>query len=296
MAFPQPNAQREIANRKILEELQLKKQLLLKQGVASTLNSSALPVLGSTPVQGSDGHSMNSVQRAALQTANTQSTGFFISQDSSFVMFPCLKLKHIEERLQCISEFEKPKILLEQYVTPSHLGSHMLYTIQSQYGDIGGKLVADLGSGCGALSVGAAVLDAALVVGFEIDSDALSTYLENVIDHEVANIDAVQCDVLKNLPRRFDKLFNTVLMNPPFGTKHNAGIDMKFLETALRLSNNAVYSLHKSSTRDHVLKYADSLGAKGEVLAELRYDLPSSYKFHKKNSVDIKVDFYRFLV
>lgn len=48
----------------------------------------------------------------------------------SEVMFPCLKLKHLEERLQCISEFEKPKLLLEQYVTPSHLGSHMLYTIQ----------------------------------------------------------------------------------------------------------------------------------------------------------------------
>lgn len=73
----------ELANRKILEELQLKKQLLLKQGVASTLNSSALPVLGSPNVQTADG-SMNSLQRAALQTANTQSTGYFISQDSSF--------------------------------------------------------------------------------------------------------------------------------------------------------------------------------------------------------------------
>ncbi|XP_030752587.1 SOSS complex subunit C homolog B [Sitophilus oryzae] len=85
MAYPQPNAQRELANRKILEELQLKKQLLLKQGVASTLNSSALPVLGSTTVQNNDGHSMNShQQRAALQTANSQSMGYFISQDSLF--------------------------------------------------------------------------------------------------------------------------------------------------------------------------------------------------------------------
>ncbi|KAJ8984226.1 hypothetical protein NQ317_007458 [Molorchus minor] len=212
-------------------------------------------------------------------------------------MFPCLKLKYLEERLQCISEFEKPKILLEQYVTPSHLGSHMLYTIQvSQYGDIDGKLVADLGSGCGALSVGAGVLDASLVIGFEIDSDALDIFTENIIDHELTNVDAVQCDVLKHLPNRFDKTFDTVLMNPPFGTKHNAGIDMKFLETALRLSKNSVYSLHKTSTRNHVLKYAESLGAKGEVLAELHYDLPSTYKFHKKHSVDIEVDFYRFII
>lgn len=82
MAFPAANAQRELTNRKILEELQLKKQLLLKQGVASTLNSSALP----SPIGGNntDAHPLNSAQRSTLQTANAQSTGFFISQDSSF--------------------------------------------------------------------------------------------------------------------------------------------------------------------------------------------------------------------
>ena len=32
-----------------------------------------------------------------------------------------------------------------------------------------------------------------------------------------------------------------------------------------------------------------------QVLAELRYDLPSTYKFHKKASVDIEVDFIRFV-
>ena len=30
------------------------------------------------------------------------------------------------------------------------------------------------------------------------------------------------------------------------------------------------------------------------VLAELRYDLPATYKHHKKTSVDIQVDFIRF--
>jgi len=87
MAFSQPNAQRELTNRKILEDLQLKKQLLLKQGVASTLNSSALPVLGTTTVPQSEGYALSTLQRAVLQTANTQSTGYFISQDSSFGNF-----------------------------------------------------------------------------------------------------------------------------------------------------------------------------------------------------------------
>jgi predicted RNA methylase len=51
-----------------------------------------------------------------------------------------------------------------------------------------------------------------------------------------------------------------------------------------------------SVLRSHVLKVAESLGAKGEVLAELRYDLPSTFKFHKKKSVDIQVDFFRFQI
>lgn len=83
-------------------------------------------------------------------------------------------------------------------------------------------------------------------------------------------------------------------MNPPFGTKHNAGTDIKFLEIATKLASNTVYSLHKTSTRNYVLQKAAQYGAKGKVIAELRYDLPKAYKFHRKTSVDIQVDFTRF--
>lgn len=56
-----------------------------------------------------------------------------------------MKLKKLEEYLQSVDGFEKPKLLLEQYVTPSHIASNMLFTIQSKYGDLEGKTVADLG-------------------------------------------------------------------------------------------------------------------------------------------------------
>ncbi|XP_076252107.1 methyltransferase like 5 [Rhynchophorus ferrugineus] len=210
-------------------------------------------------------------------------------------MFPCLKLKKLEEILQQVSDFERPKIKLEQYVTPPHLASHMLYTIQSHYGDIKGKLVADLGCGCGGLTIGTALLDASLVVGFELDADALDVFQENACNHDIEHVELINCDV-RNIPERFHKFFDTVLMNPPFGTKSNEGIDKKFLDVALKLSNNAVYSLHKTSTRNHILKYAKSVRVNAVVLAELRYNLPLTYKFHKKTSVDIEVDFYRFTV
>lgn len=48
---------------------------------------------------------------------------------------------------------------------------------------------------------------------------------------------------------RCENYFDTVVMNPPFGTKNNAGIDMKFLKMGLDLSCDSVYSLHKSTTR-----------------------------------------------
>ena len=44
----------------------------------------------------------------------------------------------------------------------------------------------------------------------------------------------------------------------------------------------------------HVLKKGLEWGFKGQVVAELKYDLPNTYKFHKKKSVDVEVDFIRF--
>ena len=45
----------------------------------------------------------------------------------------------------------------------------------------------------------------------------------------------VQGDVVQmadNGPGRFSKVADVVVTNPPFGTKSNEGIDMKFLEAA----------------------------------------------------------------
>lgn len=47
----------------------------------------------------------------------------------------------------------------------------------------------------------------------------------------------VQCDVAELLPSRFAQKVDTVIMNPPFGTK-NKGIDMIFLEKALQVRRN----------------------------------------------------------
>ncbi|XP_034863702.1 rRNA N6-adenosine-methyltransferase METTL5 isoform X2 [Mirounga angustirostris] len=199
-----------------------------------------------------------------------------------------LRLKELESRLQQVDGFEKPKLLLEQYPTRPHIAACMLYTIHNTYDDIENKVVADLGCGCGVLSIGTAMLGAGLCVGFDIDEDALEVFNRNVEEFELTNVDMVQCDVC-SLSNSMSKSFDTVIMNPPFGTKNNKGTDMAFLKTALEMARTAVYSLHKSSTRDHIQKKAAEWKIKIDIIAELRYDLPASYKFHKKKSVSLLI-------
>jgi len=209
-------------------------------------------------------------------------------------MSKIVKLKQLEGWLGGVNGFENPKVKLEQYETPAHIAARILHTSEASFGDLEGKFVCDLGCGCGMLAIGSAMLGSAYTVGFDIDEDALEICKENVDEFEIENLDLVLADVRQLSESRWKKSFDTVLLNPPFGTKHNPGMDMEFLKTALDLSINAVYSLHKTSTRAHITKKATEWGVKMKVVAELRYNLPSTYKFHKKDTVDIQVDFIRF--
>lgn len=76
-----------------------------------------------------------------------------------------MKLKKLESYLNDIEGFESPKILFEQYETPAHIAACMLYTINSSFADIENKSLADLGCGCGMLSIGSALLGAGCVMG-----------------------------------------------------------------------------------------------------------------------------------
>ena len=116
------------------------------------------------------------------------------------------------------------------------------------------------------------------------------------LDFEIDNIDIINANI-NSIGDEWNNKFDTVIMNPPFGTKHNKGLDMIFLQRAIKMASTAVYSLHKTSTRAHIAKVAASeLQMEAQVLAELRYDLPKTMSFHKKKSVDVEVDLWRFEV
>lgn len=68
-------------------------------------------------------------------------------------------------------------------------------------------------------------------------------------------IDFVRCDV-RHVGHLLRWHADTVIMNPPFGTRRK-GADMEFLKAAFALSCGSIYSLHKSSTRDHIARVAE---------------------------------------
>jgi predicted RNA methylase len=231
-----------------------------------------------------------------------------------------MKLKHLESLLSEVDIFETPKITLEQYPTSAHIASRMLYTAEHTYSDIGSAAVVDLGTGTGMLGIAAVMMGAGNVIGIDIDEDALEIAKRNIRgilcgecsdgDSEagdnktngveptdpIPSIDLLHMDV-KTIPsmHSLHKCADTVLTNPPFGTKGNKGIDVEFLRAAFHLSRGAVYSLHKTSTRAYIGKWAMRNGAVGaEPIVALRYDLPKSYDFHTRKAVDVEVDIWRF--
>ncbi|KAL9683930.1 hypothetical protein QQ045_021358 [Rhodiola kirilowii] len=204
-----------------------------------------------------------------------------------------MKLKQLEGLLGDLQQFDNPKVELEQYPTGPHIASRMLYTADFSFGDVTDKVVADFGCGCGTLGIAAALLDAGHVIGIDVDAESLETASGNAADLEV-NVDFIQCDI--GTFRWRGQIIDTVVMNPPFGTRKK-GADMDFLQKALKIASGAVYSLHKTTTREHIKRTAlrDYNATSAEVICELRYDVPQMYKFHKKKEVDIAVDLWRFV-
>ncbi|XP_034237656.1 SOSS complex subunit C homolog [Thrips palmi] len=81
MAYQTPNSRQDVQNRKILEDLLMKKQMLLKQGVMPTLSPTAInaPVMPPPTAE----QQMNIMQRNA-QSLIANSNTFYVTTDSTF--------------------------------------------------------------------------------------------------------------------------------------------------------------------------------------------------------------------
>lgn len=178
-----------------------------------------------------------------------------------------------------------PKVGLEQYITPSHIASSLVWTAFMQ-GNVEGRKVADLGCGTGRLCAGVSLLGGDCVC-VELDEESLRTAREFFRKEEL-EADFVEADCTS-----FEGRFDAVVQNPPFGVKVR-GVDLMFLRTAFRVAK-AVYSIHKSNpkTREVIREEAQRNGFSVDFLG-VEFPMQAYYPWHRSQVHRFLVDLYVF--
>ena len=186
-----------------------------------------------------------------------------------------MKKKDLEIFLEKVPPFPDPKIDLEQYKTPASLAADILYQALLNH-DIQDKNVLDLGCGTGIFAVGASLLHAKNVYGFDSDESCIMKAIQFGQDHQL-NISFTVKDI-----RDIDQHGDTAIMNPPFGAqKKNKHADRMFMKKALSLCP-IVYSLHLEHTWSFMQKLTNALHAETTILSTYQFPIKGIYFFHKK--------------
>ena len=183
--------------------------------------------------------------------------------------------------IQNSPDFKNPKPELEQYTTPVDITLEIINKANS-LGHLSGN-VADFGCGTGRLAIGAAILGAK-VTGYEIDEDALIL----AIDYSKKNnLDIKWISMaIENVSESYD----TVLMNPPFGSQR-PGADAIFLEKALNVSSN-IWTIHMAETKEFIERLVRA--NLGEIVSAYEFDflLNKTMPFHTRDKKTKKAILY----
>jgi len=197
-----------------------------------------------------------------------------------------MKQRQLEILLEKIPKPTSPVPHLEQYMTPANIAADVLFTAY-QWGDIQDKIIVDLGCGTGRLAVGAYLMGAKKVQGYDIDPKIIKEAKEYVKKNNYSIEFNVQ-DIID-----VNTSCDTVLMNPPFGAqKSNLHADRKFIEKGFEISS-VVYSFHLKKTIPFFEKMISALN--GEITLQKDYEFPIKwlFDFHYKQVVSYKVALIR---
>ncbi len=192
-----------------------------------------------------------------------------------------MRKKHLEILLEQVEGFRTPEPSKEQYSTPATVASELLHFVFMR-GDLT-DTVYDLGCGGGVLAIGAKLLGAEKVIGFDDDRDVLEIARANA-KRLGADVEFV-CSRIENIGGKA----HAVVMNPPFGAQVK-GSDRPFLRKALEVSS-VVYSIHNAGSLEFIKKFISP-----SIITEYQlidFPIKRTFRFHTKEIKVIKAEIYR---
>lgn len=199
-----------------------------------------------------------------------------------------IKKRSLEIMLEKLRDYENPRPELEQYSLTSSDAAKILWL---SLNDITGKIILDPGCGPGRLLIGAALLGACYAIGIDIDQKVLQITKHNIRTFNLgAIIDVIACDYSYPCIRHVD----TIIQNPPFGVQRKH-IDRIFIESSSRIAN-VIYSVHKASSSNFLLKFYEKNGCKVEAIFKSTITLKMTMKHHKKRLYRVQVEIYKAVV
>ncbi len=192
-----------------------------------------------------------------------------------------MRKRHLEMLLEQVEGFRSPHPSKEQYSTPAIVAGELLHFafMKSDITDT----VYDLGCGTGILAIGAKLLGAEKVIGFDDDRGALEIARANA-DRLGIEVEFV-CSSINEVCGKA----HTVVMNPPFGAQVK-GSDRPFLRKALE-AGSVVYSIHNAGSTEFIKNFISP-----SVITEHRlidFPVKRTFRFHTKKIQVIKVEIYR---
>lgn len=207
--------------------------------------------------------------------------------------------KQLISIIQNTESFTTPKIELEQYCIDALSAVDIIYFAGFEFNDINNKLVIDLGSGTGRLSIASAFLKPSMVLSVDIDLLALNILKENIFRLGLENVILPLCNDVNYLEFSKEPLFSnlkiTTIMNPPFGVQKRTA-DRIFLEKAFSISD-VVYSIHLAGEKvfNFISKFCEKYNWHIDNFFPYEMILERSFQFHTKKVKSIDVNIFRFV-
>ncbi len=202
-----------------------------------------------------------------------------------------MRRQELEKALSKVPLHPSPKAELEQYRTPDRIAAELLIAAHDD-GAIEGRVVVDAGCGTGVFSVGAALLGARRLEGFDIDPAAVEVARAAAVTAGVAGgCSFVVSDVTAFEPTQQP---DTVIMNPPFGAqKANKHADKAFLQRSLDWGAATIWFLAQQHTEGFLTAFARDAECSIERVGLWDYPLAQQFAFHDKAVVGRSVGGYR---